>query len=178
MRALPSRHHHQELLHWLYERLFMLRFTCLAQLKCCKNGCEKLIGVEWLNEERNSSCTQGKQTIKLIFPASEYYHARRGRNLTQSRLDFEPVHGWHADINHRDCGAVRPGIIQKVFRIAEFFRIPVGRGKQPADSFQRSEIVINHANFTTAHTKQIRNKPYLVSYPGIRTWSYIQRVVS
>src|SRR5690242_14381839 len=59
--------------------------------------------------------------------------------------------------------SVRVCVAQKLLRIAELLGLPIGRGKQPAHSFEDAKLVIDNANFTITHKIKYGKQDYLVA---------------
>jgi hypothetical protein len=120
------------------------------------NRGEKLLIVEWLDEECGRPSAQSCRSNQGIILSGEDDDASRRRNFPEPRLHFEAVHDWHPDINHCNRGAMSLGIKQKFFGIAKLFDAPVGGGKQTTYPFQHGGIVVEQTDWSSGGVKQNR----------------------
>jgi hypothetical protein len=96
------------------------RFSCCGSERK-PNGSQELLIVKRFGKERRSSCVQRRGTNQWIFLSGKDDNAGRRRNLAKVRLNLQPVHLWHMNVNQGNHGAMSSRITQELLGISKHF---------------------------------------------------------
>src|SRR5437773_4189565 len=113
---------------WLRTRLTYIlgrRFSICGSERQ-PNGSKQLFVVNGLGKECRRSCVQRRGTNQWIVLSTKDDDASRRRNLAKPRLNLQPVHLRHMNIDQGNRGAMSPRMPQELIGIAKCFCPEIG----------------------------------------------------
>ena len=94
--------------------------------ECQSDGGKEFLVVKRFGEESQGPGVQRSGTNQWIIISSEDDNACGRRNFPELRLDLQPAHLWHTNINQRNLRAMSTGIIKKRLGIVKCFHMQIG----------------------------------------------------
>ena len=121
------------------------RFSCRG----CErepDGSEKFFIVKRFGQEGRSPRVQRGGTNQRIVLPREDDNARRRRDLTKPRLNFQAAHNGHTNIDQRNRWAMSLRIAQELPGIVKCFCVQISRQEKTAQSLQHRGVIVEQAN--------------------------------